>query len=86
MEPTLIDGQGLIAVRSSTFRRHQLRVVEHPQQPGFWIVKRLGDRVDQKRWQLVADNFASGQDSRHFGAVDMSDSWRVIVKIPLRWM
>lgn len=86
MEPTLIDGQGLIAMRSRTFRRNQLRVVEHPQQPGFWIVKRLGDRVDRNHWQLVADNSASGQDSRHFGAVDMSESWRVVVKIPPRWM
>ena len=86
MEPTLVDGQGLIAMRSSTFRRHQLRVVEHPDQPGFWIVKRLGDCVDRNYWTLVADNSAVGQDSRHFGPVDMSDSWRVVVKIPLRWM
>lgn len=49
-------------------------------------MKRLGDRVDRNHWQLVADNSASGQDSRHFGAVDMSESWRVVVKIPPRWM
>lgn len=86
MEPTLIDGQGLIAIRSTSFRRGQLRVVQHPEQPNFWIVKRLGNRVDQHRWMLTADNTNTGQDSRHFGAVDVSDSWLVVVKIPLRWM
>ena len=54
--------------------------------PGFWIVKRLGDRVDQARWILLADNSSNGQDSRHFGLVDMEDSWRVVAKIPQRWM
>ena len=86
MEPTLTDGQGLIAIRSTACRRGQLRVVQHPEQPNFWIVKRLGDRVDQHRWMLTADNTNTGQDSRHFGAVDVSDSWLVVVKIPLRWM
>ena len=86
MEPTLTDGQGLIAIRSTAFRRGQLRVVQHPERPNFWIVKRLGDRVDQHRWMLIADNAEFGQDSRHFGPVDLSDSWRVLLKIPLRWM
>lgn len=86
MEPTLHPGQGLIAIRSRTLRRNQLRVVEHPERPGFWIVKRLGDRADHARWVLQADNSSKGQDSRHFGPVDMTDSWRVVVKIPQRWM
>ena len=86
MEPTLQPGQGLIAIRSRKLRRNQLRVVEHPERPGFWIVKRLGDRVDQTRWMLLADNSSEGQDSRHFGPVDMTDSWRIVVKIPQRWM
>ena len=86
MEPTLHPGQGLIAIRSRKLRRNQLRVVEHPERPGFWIVKRLGDRVDQTRWMLLADNSSEGQDSRHFGPVDMADSWRIVVKIPQRWM
>ncbi|GEM_PF-276633 len=86
MEPTLTDGQGLIAIRSTVIRRGQLRVVQHPERPNFWIVKRLGNRVDQHRWMLTADNADFGQDSRHFGPVDLSDSWRVVLKIPLRWM
>lgn len=86
MEPTLHPGQGLIAIRSRKLRRNQLRVVEHPERPEFWIVKRLGDRVDQTRWMLLADNSSEGQDSRHFGPVDMTDSWRILVKIPQRWM
>ena len=86
MEPTLHPGQGLIAIRSRKLRRNQLRVVELPERPGFWIVKRLGDRVDQTRWMLLADNSSEGQDSRHFGPVDMADSWRIVVKIPKRWM
>ena len=86
MEPTLQPGEGLIAIRSRRLRRNQLRVVEHPMRPGFWIVKRLGDRVDQARWILLADNSSNGQDSRHFGLVDMEDSWRVVAKIPQRWM
>jgi hypothetical protein len=86
MVPTLHPGQGLIAIRSRRFRRHQLRVVEHPERPKFWIVKRLGDHVDQTQWMLLADNSPEGQDSRHFGPVNMADSWLVVVKIPQRWM
>ena len=86
MEPSLLPGQGLIAIRSRKLRRNQLRVVEHPDRPGFWIVKRLGDHVDHARWMLLADNSSAGQDSRHFGPVDLTESWRVLVKIPQLWM
>jgi len=86
MLPTLNPGQGLIAIRSQRLRRNQLRVVEHPERPEFWIVKRLGDHIDQNRWMLLADNSSEGEDSRHFGPVDMADSWRVVLKFPQRWM
>ena len=45
MEPTLVAGQGLIAVRSGRAAVGQLRCVEHPDRPGFWLVK----RVDRRR-------------------------------------
>ena len=41
MEPTLVDGQGLVGWRTDRARIGQLRCVEHPDRPGFWLVKRV---------------------------------------------
>ncbi len=51
-----------------------------------WIVKRLDRAVDAERWHVLADNRTEGIDSEQFGPVDLSDSWLVVVAIPLRLM
>ena len=87
MEPTLVAGQGLVAVASTRARAGQLRVFEHPRRAGFWLVKRV-DRVDGGRMVVSSDNAdAPGVvDSRVFGPVPVAGSYRVVVRIPRRWM
>lgn len=79
MLPTLRPGDGLLAVRSSTLRRGQLRCFEHPDRPGFWLVKRVGD-VRGDTFQALSDNdTAPGVvDSRRLGHVPVDGSYRVI--------
>jgi hypothetical protein len=85
MEPTLADGQGLIALRTRRASRDQLRCVEHPHRPGFWLVKRV-DAVDGDRMTVISDNAAvETVDSRVFGPVRVAGSYRVIVRVPRRW-
>lgn len=82
MEPTLAAGRGLIALRSSRARSGQLRVVEHPYRPGFWLVKRVGAVLADGRMRVVSDNpDAEGGDSRDFGAVSVTGSYRVLFVI-----
>lgn len=86
MEPTLVDGQGLVAVRSRRAAAGQLRCVEHPHTPGFWLVKRVG-AVHGDRMILVSDNDAvEAVDSRVFGAVPVAGSYRVVLRVPRRLM
>lgn len=82
MLPTLHPGDGLLAVRSSTLRRGQLRVFEHPQRPGFWMVKRVGDISGSGRdttFDARSDNTHAGGvvDSRQLGPIPLAGSYRV---------
>ncbi|MEM9040633.1 MAG: S26 family signal peptidase [Actinomycetota bacterium] len=86
MEPTLVDGQGLIGLRWPRVRRGEVRCVEHPERPGFWLVKRV-ERVDGDRLTVTSDNDkVAAVDSRSFGPVTAAGSYRVVVAIPRRWM
>lgn len=86
MEPTLAEGQGLIGVRTRRARAGQLRCVEHPQRPGFWLVKRVAG-VSGDTMTVASDNDAApAVDSRAFGPVAIAGSYRVIVRVPHRWM
>ena len=40
MLPALAPGDGLLAIRVRRIRRGEIRVFEHPDRPGFWLVKR----------------------------------------------
>lgn len=91
MEPTLVDGQGLVAVRSGRARPGQLRCLEHPLRPGFWLVKRVvsvdetpgGDAL----MTVSSDNrTVDAVDSRRFGPVPVDGSYRVLLRIPRRLM
>jgi len=86
MEPTLVAGQGLVAMRCRRARVGQLRCVEHPHRPDFWLVKRVAS-VDHGSMTVISDNADVGSvDSRRFGPVPIAGSYRVIVRIPRRWM
>ncbi|MFK7916820.1 MAG: S26 family signal peptidase [Ilumatobacter sp.] len=92
MEPTLVHGQGLVGVRSSRAAAGQLRCFEHPHRPGFWMVKRVHSVVadngaSEATMDMLSDNTSVPTvDSRHFGPVRVEGSYRVIVRIPRRWM
>jgi signal peptidase I len=82
MEPTLRAGDGIIGVRSERIRRGEIRCFEHPDQPGFWLVKRVGD-VRGDRFEARSDNPAAGAvDSRRFGLVPIRGSYRMVVRVP----
>jgi phage repressor protein C with HTH and peptisase S24 domain len=83
MMPTLRAGDGLIAVRSRRVRRGQVRCIEHPERPGFWLVKRVGD-IRGDTFEALSDNRTDRTvDSRRFGFVPVEGSYRMIVRVPL---
>lgn len=86
MEPTLHEGQGLLATPHGRAKPGQLRVFPHPDRPDFWLVKRVA-RVDGDLMTVESDNHdAPTVDSRVLGAVPVRGSYRVLVAIPLRMM
>ncbi|MEM9517007.1 MAG: S26 family signal peptidase [Actinomycetota bacterium] len=87
MEPTLVAGQGLVARTTRRARPGELRCVEHPEHPGFWLVKRV-DSVDAAAgtMRVHSDNHdAATVDSRQFGRVAIAGSYRVVLRVP-RWL
>ena len=86
MEPHLVDGQGLIAVRNDRAAVGQVRCFEHPNRPDFWLVKRVVS-VDGASMIVESDNREIDTiDSNTFGPVDVAGSYRVVVRIPHRLM
>lgn len=87
MEPTLTDGDGLIAVLDGRVRPGQLRVFEHPMRPDFWLVKRV-EAVDGGAMIVRSDNrdAPGAVDSATLGPIETMGSYRVVVRIPRRWM
>lgn len=84
MVPALQPGDGLIGLRSERIRRGQVRVFEHPERPGFWLVKRVGD-VRGDRFEATSDNPSAGAvDSRRFGDVPIAGSYRMLLRVPTR--
>jgi signal peptidase I len=81
MSPTLRPGDLLMATRSGRIDRGALLVVEHPDRPGYEMVKRLagvpGDSV-AGRWLgpdefwMLGDNPPASTDSRSLGTFDRS--------------
>jgi signal peptidase I len=88
MAPTLHPGDFLIAVRPSSIRRGALGVVEHPDRPGYGMVKRFagvpGGSIDglilgTDQFWVVGDNPDASTDSRAFGAVSRQAIRGVVV-------
>lgn len=85
MEPTLVDGQGLVAVAWGRARPGQLRIFVHPWHPGRWLVKRVTDVRGDGTMLVGSDNAgATRADSREFGAVPVAGSYRVVLRVPAR--
>lgn len=85
MEPTLVDGQGLIAVRTQSARVGQLRCLEHPDRPDFWLVKRVSAVHGDGTMSVLSDNQGvTMADSRSFGPVPIDGSYRVVLRVPHR--
>lgn len=86
MEPTLVAGQGLIGLPLRRARAGELRTFQHPPDSGFWLVKRVTE-VDDATMRVESDNRdVDTIDSRTFGPVEIRGSYRIVVRIPLRWM
>ena len=87
MEPTLVDGQGLIAVATRRAEVDELRCLQHPDRPGFWLVKRVAEVHADGTMSVLSDNRdATLADSRSFGPVPVAGSYRVVLRVPRRWM
>ena len=88
MEPTLVAGQGLLAVRSRRARPGELRCLELPGRAGFWLVKRVATVApDGATMHVASDHPTAGAvDSRRFGAVPVAGARRVVVVVPRRLM
>lgn len=87
MEPTLVDGQGLVAVPTRAAEVGQLRCLEHPERPGFWLVKRVAEVHSDGTMSVLSDNQdATRADSRSFGPVPVVGSYRVVIRIPRHLM
>ena len=78
MMPTLGPGEFLVGIKNGTIRVGSLVVMEHPDRPGYEMVKRVaagpGDRVGARvlganEYWVLGDNPAESTDSRSFGPV-----------------
>lgn len=71
MAPTLLAGDWAIATRTSP-RPGDVVVLEHPERPGFELVKRAAGRSGSGDWFVEGDNAEASTDSRGFGPVPAS--------------
>ncbi len=79
MAPTLAPGDWVVAVRGRRPRLGDVVLVEHPERPGFELVKRVtgvpgtaltdGTTLGSDEWFVEGDAPDSSTDSRHFGHV-----------------
>ena len=100
MAPALQPGDGLVAIRLRRARVGRVVVAPHPSGSGMWLVKRVaavgGDRITvDGRSETVAageifllsdDLEVPRADSRDFGPVPVEGAYRVILRIPGRWI
>ena len=90
MRPTLEPGDWALAIRVRSVRRGDIVVVEHPERPGFELVKRVvhisGD-VAPDGFELVDEIWVEGDepeassDSRRFGPLPIGR-----VRARVRWV
>ena len=89
MSPALLPGDYVIAIRPVSLRRGDLVVVEHPERPGFEMVKRLtglpgdvaaGRLLGANEYWILGDVPAGSTDSRSFGPV-RAEAVRGVVRL-----
>lgn len=68
MEPTLNEGDWIIARRGGTVSVGDVVVLERPDRPGLLVVKRVAGVRPEGYW-LLGDAPEWSTDSRHFGTV-----------------
>lgn len=90
MRPTLEPGDWALAIRVRSVRRGDIVVVEHPERPGFELVKRVvhisGDvapdgRLLMDEFWIEGDEPGGSTDSRRFGPVSIER-----VRARVRWV
>jgi signal peptidase I len=78
MAPTLLPGDWALVVTPERFHRDDVAVVEHPQRPGYEIVKRVvgvpggtagGRELGEDEYWVEGDFAHRSTDSREFGPV-----------------
>jgi signal peptidase I len=94
MAPTLVPGDWALVVTPDRFHRDDVVVVEHPQRPGYEIVKRLvgvpgstvgGRELGEDEYWVEGDFAHRSTDSREFGPVSRANlkAKVVLVYLPL---
>jgi hypothetical protein len=80
MVPALRHGDWVIAIRGQRARPGQVVLAEHPERPGFLLVKRAARR-EGVGWWLASDfpDAPGVRDSRHFGPA------RVVGRVLVRY-
>ncbi|WP_268782041.1 S26 family signal peptidase [Mycolicibacterium chlorophenolicum] len=83
MRPTLVPGDGLLAVRCGTPKTGQLRVFPDPRMSTRYLIKRVGGvrrSPEGTTFEAVSDNAGAPgvTDSRVFGWVPAAQSYRVL--------
>lgn len=89
MAPTLIPDDWCLVIKQGGWRRGDVVVVEHPDRPGYEMVKRIvagrGDVIGERRLEpdefwVEGDDPSASTDSRTFGPVRVgSIKGRVVV-------
>ncbi|GJF16401.1 hypothetical protein NGTWS1803_02590 [Mycolicibacterium cyprinidarum] len=87
MRPTLLPGDGLLALRGGRPRAGELRVFPDPRSSSRYLVKRVGTvgrSASGFVFEALSDNAeAPGvTDSREFGLVSAAESYRVLRVVP----
>ena len=82
MRPGLDDGDGVLAIRSNRAAIGQVRVIRHPDHPARWLVKRVSlVHADGKMEVMSDDPDPANTDSRHFGAVPVDGTYRMVLRV-----
>jgi hypothetical protein len=87
MTPALLPGDGLIATPHWPVRAGQIRCLPDPRDSERWLVKRVAAVDGSGAMRVLSDNRSlPTADSRSFGPVATAGSYRVLLRIPARFL